>query len=1759
MNQTKGPNHHNSNQTPLILTEQTQDMERWDDAFEFDSSQSFEQIFEQLHRHLPRSPLSDSSDQSDYFQPRSHLPPSAPRPQEPLSNKKPMASRRTSCSTYTHALPTPPTTTTATTLMSSKPTHGILSDGTRGVESSEVSIKRLVSSTEGHLKPHSCSNTTVIHPSSTSIANSNNNHNINNNINIKGITSRVKNDTLPPRLPSSASITTRERDEKLDTECSSEQRSSSMSSAISSNTSSPRAVTASVAAPSTTTTSTASMLNKDKDKGKESDEDESPMPSTKAMTTITLDMMLSSNLPPYTGIITRMNPIKRVEDWVDDLDDLEVPEQDLDFSQVCSILAKSSSMPETLESADSWETDSENSATRSDDNFIQELQPRVFSPLPASHASATAHSPSPAAGFFRSSDGVNTPRTIGSRTNKLPESETIETLDDDFDLPSELGSLRLNLQARQNQKLQGASPDGSLLRKQSSLLQWQDSGSDIDSDFGIPLDNRSLSSSASCSRDSMGDDENLLDGLIFPEAMENLKLVTNRPYRPETEPSIFGKESRFQEDQEDFWDGLNIAGEDLINRKGRNKNLVIRAVPLGRERSGSRVQRQVVPLKDFVALPSRIPRLCRAPGDTFKPVTPAPSLSRMHSTQFELPLRNLKSKSSLPRLKRGSITRREGARNSLILLPSDTAVPSSDSGSTYSSFPHLSRAPTPTTSYYQGSKRNSLLSNKDDFPSFKSSSLALRSVSFTEPKDIVLSEKPAEPKEQTLPPQPPVASKPPPPPATSGKSFPSFRTLVRKFARPGFTTRGLIPAFESSAAPESAPNVTTVVPPVEPLLPPVDPECESRSSMRRPSVSRSSSFTDWESILASTETTKESRPSSRAGLFSLGDISEISTTDVGVSVTPVAASDRFSRRLFLKRSPKHSMFGDGSELDRLDNLPLYGPPETYEDERLRSAQLKAQVRKQSTDRVADWLRKPSIANFKDLNKPEVKPIEPEPTSSKIRKTKSIRKSLFDIFGQSSSSELAKEKEREKEEKEQKEKELREKEKEKRKKKTSNGPTLIRDLSQSKVRQVSGMVFNPNVKMWAGNDDILDDFEDEAYTSSSPSEYPGSPPSQSFFPSSPTSITSRLALISNMNQSKQRTQVAGKMIFDPARMCWIVNPEYIAKRRQRRRHDHRRQRSLDEAWGDEPDVFAGLSDSEKSQDEDENQEDDQWDREGTTGSNSMGRSKGARLLSRPSFQRTSSQGYLANATATADDDESSKAWAETTVTAITTIGNTVSNEGTESRPVSGAIHSIISKSSRKSLNGLHNGCPGGIGGGGYSSRGEFEVGVEFDITDSFLEQCIAAEAQHRRDAGKFFALPCTRVASNEAPIMLSSVPVLAQAPAPAPVRAPTPSRLSRMASSKMLTLGRKSGKSKSQAKENEIEQSEVLQEKSKEKEKEKGKGKAIDNDKDVITSPTATMTPLESEKKKLKDLSFPSKAFLSWPPRNKSKSRSIVAHLMNGDIDSVGNANSNEDTFDRSPIEIPSKPKKRLSMLALRSKKSQSNINSKNNSNESIGNSVSSSRANSRNSTSSDANVNVNVNVNSSTNSSANANIDTTNCASKTKSKSKTFGRASLFPFTSTSSHSSTSSSTAPAAATLAARGRGGGPHDVFHCLPTKHDSIRGSLSGSGTLSFSATLAVARRGGALSYDRRRRIGNNTFDPLHGIKNHHHDGGNSGMDSSEKILNGGHKDGGVGVEGEDFDDLMDRGYRSMTGARGRPPMRPRAELVSEFDRHAGERYR
>ncbi|KAI7816251.1 hypothetical protein BC939DRAFT_54584 [Gamsiella multidivaricata] len=687
------------------------------------------------------------------------------------------------------------------------------------------------------------------------------------------------------------------------------------------------------------------------------------------MTTITQEMM-HSNLPAYTGIITRINPIKRVAAWVDDLEDLEVPEEDLDFNHVRSILAKSPPALETLESIDLWDTDSENSTSRSDDVPNTETLSRAMSSVTVSTMSIMQLSqlsqPS-VNGSIRPENRGGVQRT-DSRAGLRADTEAMETLDDDFDLPEDFNSLRLQLPGLNNQEpyQSGSIKNRCLLKSHVSLQQWRDSGSDIDDfEFGTPLDNNSLSSSASFSRDSMVDEENFLDGIIFPEAMEGLQLVINRTYRPELDPSIFGKESRFQEEQDDFWDGLGVDDDDAFNHKGRNKNLIVRAAPMGRDRSESRVQREVVPLKDFVALPSRIPRLCRTPGDNSKSITPAQSLSRMHSTQFELPLRDLRSKSSIPRMRRSSIPKKNGTRSSLIISSVDPSEGSSACSSTFTS-----RAPTPTALQFTGSKRSSLLSNTDDFPSFKASSLAMRSVSFTEPAETTRLDN-LKSGELAL----SLANSPrakPPTPQNQGKSFSGLRTLVRKLelVRPKFSTRSPIPVFESVATLESESRPLALPYPAK-SNPPIEPENDLKGALKRPPNSRSSSCTDWGSLLASTEITKESRPSSRAGLVSLGDISEVLATDPGETVTPVAATDRFSRRVFLKRSPKHSTFGDGSELDRFDNLPTFGPRQKREEERLQASQVVVQVRRHSTERVAAWLRKPqSIANFKEFHKPE---------------------------------------------------------------------------------------------------------------------------------------------------------------------------------------------------------------------------------------------------------------------------------------------------------------------------------------------------------------------------------------------------------------------------------------------------------------------------------------------------------------------------------------------------------------------------------------------------------------------------------------------------------------------------------------------------------------------------------------------------------------------------------------------------------------------
>jgi hypothetical protein len=327
----------------------------------------------------------------------------------------------------------------------------------------------------------------------------------------------------------------------------------------------------------------------------------------------------------------------------------------------------------------------------------------------------------------------------------------------------------------------------------------------------------------------------------------------------------------------------------------------------------------------------------------------------------------------------------------------------------------------------------------------------------------------------------------------------------------------------------------------------------------------------------------------------------------------------------------------------------------------------------------------------------------------------------------------------------------------------------------------------------------------------------------------------------------------------------------------------------------------------------------------------------------------------------------------------------------------------------------------------------------------------------------------------------------------------------MASSKVLSLGRKSGKSKrpvdehvegleqhvdngsEKQKAKEQARKDTAEEKRKEKEEtKKDKGKEKQKAKEESSAANGEM---EEVVKKSRGMSFPINPLRSWPPRNKSKS--IVAQLLSSD----------GAVADSPPAESSTKPKPSI----LKSTESEMDGND-------IGSgstSTSNNRGNSNNGSS---------------------------ASNKSKNKSKTIGKSGLFQFTSSYS----TSSAAPAAVTLAARGRGGSRDVSFHQLPSKHDSVRG------TLSFAATLAVARRG---TYD-RRRIGDNTFDPLNHSRST--DGEPAlNKDKESKMPNS-------GKEIED-DDNLERGYRVTSKARGRPPMRAREELILEFERHAGRRFR
>ncbi|KAF9376931.1 hypothetical protein CPC16_012076 [Podila verticillata] len=1295
--------------------------------------------------------------------------------------------------------------------------------------------------------------------------------------------------------------------------------------------------------------------------------------STTTMTTITQEMM---SMATYSGVITRINPIRRVAAWVDDLDDLEMPEQDLDFNQVRTTLAKAF-LPENLEATEGWDTESESESVTNEDQFAADLLP--YSPLtPTSKAHYHTSLPSSLPG---------TPLKGYVPLTSSPDA--IETLEDPFD-STKFGSFKSTLDKRQRQI---TSPTLSRAR---------------------------LSQSLSLSRQ----DSNAVDG----------------------------RDVNHLDEPDDFWEGIEIKDDQAFHHKGRNKNLVLRPNIHGRARSGSRVQREVVLLKDFVALPSKIPRLCRAPGDTSRAISPAPALSRAHSTHFDLPLRNLKSKSSLPRLKKQpSVIKRE-AKSMLSLSSSDTLVSSESIGNPPS--PFVSRATTPISIQLNTGHRSSWHLGKDDLPSFKSSSLALRSVSFVEGSEAQPTSAHSSLSKAggTLPKPSPVQEEDPNPPTPSpplplpGRSFANLRTMVKKWdwGRNKSVPRGHIPSFLStSTTADDAPS-SSIAEETPSLMESIK-TISSETKPERPSVSRSSTYSDCSPMVV------DSRPPSRsATAIAVLDV-QLSGLDAldGVSSTGSVA-EKFPKRFFLKRSLKHNSFGDGFELDQFDNLPTY---QAREEAYQVQIQEMVQGRRQSMDRVTAWLRKPqSIANLKEMAKIEEMPTEPEvPESPKLRKSKSIRRSLFDIFGPNTS-ESAKSK--------------------KKRKKVLAGPTLTPIHSQASVHKFSDSVPNPPQHVpWNGNEDSIDDdcveerteySEDSVATDTPKFDFPAPPQPASYFPTSPllnATVANRPALITNLGQfSKQRTQVSGKMMFDPVRMCWIFNPEYLARRR--RRLGQRNNNEDDDIWGDEPDVFAGLSDDDSDRSEENYYDDGEWDHPPSR-SSSLRRGPWTgrrRLLPRPSFPRYPSQEFL-------KEDGDAQVWEA--AKAPPTIPASVDGSAGDSRPGSMGVHSVVSKSSRRSLNVQHGFCSNGI-----SSCGEFEVGIEFDITEDFLEQCIAAEAQHRKDAGKFFALPCSPPDEK--------VPV------------------ANVAMAKILTLGKKSGNTSvappKAAREEEAED---------------------DNAKPATLSWTGTLKSRSKSKSKSKSKSY-------------SKATALTKEIV--EDDSI--------THQPPPQEVGSR-RSSITFGGLDSgvdfaKKQDKEGRKKNKKNASLKEKASFS------------------------------------LLKEAKSSLKKSQQDPEPPFTSLSSWPSSTTATAPISQSLAVRGRSGSRQKTSTLQFDEHNYYASSTREP--LSFSATLAVARKGKFNSYG-KRRIDARTFVPpvvtsLAVIDAGDHSSPIKGgifrlrkIGSRRKVAvppddsNESEED----LDEEVFEDeYMDRGYRSMSNSRGRPPLRPRADLLFEFEKYASLRF-
>ncbi|MCJ1307037.1 hypothetical protein MMC25_000683 [Agyrium rufum] len=139
------------------------------------------------------------------------------------------------------------------------------------------------------------------------------------------------------------------------------------------------------------------------------------------------------------------------------------------------------------------------------------------------------------------------------------------------------------------------------------------------------------------------------------------------------------------------------------------------------------------------------------------------------------------------------------------------------------------------------------------------------------------------------------------------------------------------------------------------------------------------------------------------------------------------------------------------------------------------------------------------------------------------------------------------------------------------------PQLITPLNNSETKNVKGMRWNPATYRWEGNENALASFENVA---------PDSPP-KSATGWGNGSVNSKPALIANVGGGAMMgVQVVGGMVFDPQRMCWLkMAPSQRGESGLRRQHSESSGNGngalTPDTADDEEDVFAGLDDLDDS--------------------------------------------------------------------------------------------------------------------------------------------------------------------------------------------------------------------------------------------------------------------------------------------------------------------------------------------------------------------------------------------------------------------------------------------------------------------------------------------------------------------------------------------------------------------------------------------------